>query len=123
MSHVVEIKTEVRDPAAIRSACSRLKLALPVFGETKLFSRKATGWAVQLPEWRYPIVCDVVTAKVAYDNYEERWGKKKELDCFLQGYAVEKTKIEARRAGYAVTEQPLEDGSIKVTINAAGGES
>ena len=80
MSHIVEIKTEIRDPVAIHAACQRLTLPEPVFGEVKLFSTSATGWAVQLPDWRYPVVCDVNTAKIAYDNYEGRWGDPRQLD-------------------------------------------
>ena len=120
MSHIVEIKTEVRDPVAIRAACQRLTLLEPVFGEAKLFSTSATGWAVQLPEWRYPVVCDVNTAKIAYDNYEGLWGDTKHLDGFLQGYAVEKAKLEARKKGHTVTEQSLADGSIKLTVSVGG---
>ena len=120
MSHIVSIQTEIRDPVAIRSACGRLRLPEPVFGATKLFSSSATGWAVQLPEWRYPVVCDVATAKIAFDNYEGRWGEQKQLDRFLQGYAVEKAKIEARKKGHSVIEQPLEDGSIKLTVSVGG---
>jgi len=116
VSHVVQIQTEVRDPVAIRAACNRLELPEPVQGEFQLFSSTATGWAVWLPEWRYPVVCDVSTARVAYDNFEGRWGRRQELDRFLQCYAVEKTKIEARRKNYAVSEQALADGSIKLTI-------
>lgn len=52
MSHIVQIQTEVRDPAAIRAACGRLALAEPVFGETKLFSSSAVGWAVRLPDFQ-----------------------------------------------------------------------
>ena len=120
MSHIVEIKTEVRDPVAIRAACQRLTLLEPVFGEAKLFSTSATGWAVQLPEWRYPVVCDVNTAKIAYDNYEGLWGDTKHLDGFLQGYAVEKAKLEARKKGHTVTEQSLAEGSIKLTVSVGG---
>ena len=120
MSHVVEIKTEIRDPVAIRAACQRLTVPEPVFGEVKLFSTSATGWAVQLPEWRYPVVCDVNTAKIAYDNYEGRWGEQVHLDRFLQGYAVEKARLEARRKGHTVTEQALADGSIKLTVSVGG---
>ena len=47
MSHVVSIQTQVRDPVAIRSSCSRLQLPEPTHGETKLFSSTATGWRVQ----------------------------------------------------------------------------
>ena len=120
MSHIVEIKTEVRDPVAIRAACQRLTVPEPVFGEVKLFSTSATGWAVQLPEWRYPVVCDVNTAKIAYDNFEGRWGDTKDLDGFLQGYAVEKARLEARKKGHTVTEQALADGSIKLTVSVGG---
>lgn len=120
MSHVVTIQTEVRDPAAIRSASDRLRLPEPVFGEVKLFSSSATGWAVQLPEWRYPVVADVNTGKLHYDNYGGRWGEQEQLDRFLQSYAIEKAKIEARRKGHTCTEQQLADGSIKLTINVGG---
>ena len=120
MSHVVQVQTEVRDVVAIRGACGRLGLVEPVYGEVKLFSSTAVGWAVRLPGWRYPVVCDVTTAKVAFDNFEGRWGEQKQLDAFLQNYAVEKARIEARRAGHTVTEQPLSDGSIKLTIQMGG---
>jgi hypothetical protein len=120
LSHIVSIQTEVREPAAIRSACDRLELPEPVFGKVKLFSSSETGWAVQLPEWRYPVVADVNTGKLAYDNYNGRWGEQKQLDRFLQGYAVEKAMIEARKKGHSVIEQPLEDGSIKLTVSVGG---
>ena len=47
------------------------------------------------------------------------WGDPKELDRFLQAYAVEKTKLEARKKGHAVSEQLLQDGSIRVQIATA----
>lgn len=116
MSHVVQIQTEVRDPAAIDAAADRLRLPQPTHGKFKLFTTEATGWAVQLPKWRYPVVCDVDTGKVEFDNYEGRWGDRVELNKFLQAYAVEKAKLEARKAGHCVTEQSLVDGSIKLTV-------
>ena len=120
MSHIVSIQTEIRDPVAIQAACGRLSLPEPVFGETMLFSSSAVGWAVRLPAWRYPVVCDVATAKIAFDNFEGRWGEQKELDRFLQRYSVEKARIEARRQGHTVSEEPLADGSIRVRIAVAG---
>jgi hypothetical protein len=120
LSHIVTIKTEVRDAAAIHAACQRLQLATPVFGAAKLFSGTKTGWQVQLSGWRYPVVCDVTTAKIDFDNYNGHWGEQKELDCFLQAYAVEKGKIEARRQGHSCTEQTLTDGSIKLTVKVGG---
>ena len=120
MSHIVSIQTEIRDPVAIRAACGRLSLPEPVFGETKLFSSTSVGWAVRLPEWQYPVVCDVVTAKIAFDNFGGRWGEQKHLDRFLQSYAVEKAKIESRKRGHSVIEQSLDDGSVKLTIQVRG---
>jgi len=75
---------------------------------------------VRLPEWRYPVVCDVTTAKIAYDNFEGRWGDPRQLNRFLQAYAVEKCQLESRRRGYTCLEQVLEDGSVKLTISVGG---
>ena len=121
MSHVVQIQAQVRDPQAIEAACQRLGLSRPIAGTTKLFSSEATGLAVQLPGWRYPVVCQPETGHVQFDNFGDCWGDQKELERFLQAYAAEKTKIEARRRGHGVTEQQLQDGSIKLTIQVSGG--
>lgn len=121
MSHIVEIKTQVRDAEAVRAACRRLGLAEPVQGTTRLFTAEATGLAVQLPGWRYPAVCQLDTGQVQFDNFNGSWGSPQELDHFLQAYAVEKAKIEARRKGHSVVEQQLQDGSIKLTIQVSGG--
>ena len=120
MSHIVQIQTEVRDPVAIASACDRLRLPPPTQGTFQLFSNQATGLGVELPEWRYPVVCDTASGQLRYDNYGGRWGKHEQLDRFLQAYAVEKAKVEARKKGHTVTEQLLNDGSIKLTVNVGG---
>ena len=120
MSHIVTIKTEVRDAVAIAAACRRLGYAEPVHGKFKLFTAEATGLAVQLPGWRYPVVCDTSTGAVAFDNYAGAWGERRRLDQFLQAYAVEKSKLEARRNGHTVSEQSLADGSIKLTVHVGG---
>jgi hypothetical protein len=76
---------------------------------------------VQLRDWVYPIVVDLPTGQLKYDNFQGRWGADAELGKFLQAYAVEKCRIEARKRGNVCTEQTLADGSIKVTIQVAGG--
>lgn len=116
MSHIVRIQTQVRDPAAICSAAKRLSLPEPTFGSVRLFSAEATGWRVQLPDWRYPAVCDTALGTIHYDNFEGRWGEPKQLDRFLQAYAIEKTRLEARKAGHTLFEQAFSDGSVKLTI-------
>ena len=118
MSHMVTIETQVRDPAAIRLACTRLELPEPVHGTVRLYQDEATGWQVRLPEWRYPVVCETDSGRLRYDNFEGRWGDPARLSAFIQRYAVEKTRLEARRAGQTVIEQPLADGSIRLTLSA-----
>jgi hypothetical protein len=122
MSHVVVIRTRVHDPAAIDAACRRLDLAEPVQGTAKLSAGEATGLLLRLPGWQYPVVIDALTGSLPYDNYAGRWGDQARLDRFLQCYAVERCRIdiEARKKGYAVTEQQLADGGVKLTI-AEGG--
>ena len=44
------------------------------------------------------------------------YGDPGQLDRFMQMYAVEMAKLEARKKGYSVSEQPLEDGSIRLQI-------
>ena len=121
MSHVITIRTEVRDPAAVRAACRRLDLPEPVHGTAKLFSGEATGLLVKLPDWLYPAVVHVETGQVQFDNFGGTWGRQEHLDRFLQRYALEKAAIEARKRGHNVVEQALADGSIKLTITVGGG--
>lgn len=120
MSHIVQIHTQIRDPIALTTACGRLELPAPSVRTVQLFSAQVTGLAVELPGWRYPVVCHTDTGQLQYDNFEGRWGAQAQLDRLLQMYAVEKAKSEARRQGHAVTEQQLENGSIKVVIHAGG---
>lgn len=120
MSHIVRIQTEVRDGAAVFAACRRRQLAEPVAGKHLLFSGEVEGLAVRLRDWTYPAVCQLETGEVLYDNFGGRWGEQRELDQFMQAYAVEKARIEARKRGHTVTEQSLSDGSIKLTVQIGG---
>jgi hypothetical protein len=118
---VVTIETEVRDPVAVADACHRLSLPEPVVGSVRLFSADVAGLLVQLPRWRYPVVCQTDEGKILFDNFGGRWGGQVELDKFLQRYAVEKARLEARKQGFDVTETQLESGAIKLTVQIGGG--
>ena len=125
MSHIVEIKTEVRDEAAVQSACSRLHLPRAIRGTFELYSSTETGLGVELPHWKYPVVVTSdesgqLIGQLRFDNYNGRWGSQEFLNQFLQTYAVEKAKIEARKKGHSVVEQRLDNGSIKLTVNVGG---
>ena len=120
MSHIVQIKTEVRDALAVQAACQRLGLEAPVLGTVTLFATEASGLLVRLPGWIYPVVFDTRSGQVRFDNYGGRWGEQAQLDRFLQAYAVEKATLEARRKGHTVTEKTLDNGSIKLTVTVGG---
>lgn len=122
MSHVVTIETEIRDVSALSAACRRLGLVEPVLETAKLFSGESTGYCVQLPEWRYPVVCDLANGKIEFDNYAGHWGEQRQLDALLQAYAAESVKLQARRQGHAVREQSLADGSLKLTVEIGGDQ-
>jgi hypothetical protein len=121
VSHIVTIQTQVRDATAVAAACQRLGLPPPQQRTVELFSGSAAGLAVELPGWNYPVVCDLPSGSLKFDDYGGAWGEQSELDRFLQAYACERAKIEARRRGHSVTEQALADGSIKLTIQVTGG--
>jgi hypothetical protein len=120
LSHIVTIKTEVRDHAAIAAACRRLALPEPAMGTAQLYSGQATGLLVRLPEWLYPIVVDQSTGTIRYDNYGGAWGDEAHLHRFLQAYAVERVRCEARQKNHVATEQSVADGSILVEIEIGG---
>jgi hypothetical protein len=120
LSHIVEVKTQVRDPAAVAAACRRLALPEPVRGTAELYSGDISGLIVRLPDWEYAVVIDMETGAIRYDNYNGAWGDEQHLHRFLQAYVVEQSRIEARKKSYLTTEQSLADGSIMVEIEVGG---
>jgi hypothetical protein len=66
-------------------------------------------------------VADTATGALRFDNYGGAWGSQEQLNKFMQSYALEKARLEARRRGHTVVEQPLPDGSVRLTITVGGG--
>ena len=48
MSHIVQIRTEIRDAEAVRAACKRLNLDEPVQGTARLDEGEVSGLLVRL---------------------------------------------------------------------------
>ena len=120
MSHIVRIQTQVRDAAAVAAAAARLNLRPPEQGTFNLYNSQAAGLAVHLNGWRYPLICQTESGELAYDHFGGAWGDPAKLEKFLQAYAVEKARLEARKQGHTVFEQPLADGAIKLTVQVGG---
>ena len=89
-------------------------------GRFDLYGSTVEGLGVELPDWLYPVVADLQTGDLQYDNYEGRWGELSHLDQFVQAYTVEAATIAARKQGYSVNEQHLDNGSIKLTVTVGG---
>ena len=92
----------------------------PCSGHDKAVQRRSDRLAGPVPGWQYPAVIDTLTGEIRYDNYGGKWGDQSQIDHFLQIYAVERTKIEARKKGLQFSEQTLQDGSIKVQLTEGG---
>jgi len=140
MSHLVTIKTEIRDVGAVRAACLRL-------GWTFMEGQKTYAWfgesvgdyplpegitvddlgkcdhAIRVPKARYEI--GLVKRGQKFLPVWDFWcsgGLSEDTGSkFAQAYAVERTKAEARRQGRLVTETAMPNGKIKLTISLEGG--
>ncbi len=116
MSHISKIELEVKDLAVLGQACARLGLAL-------LKAQKSFKWygkeapcdhAIRVPGADYEI--GVAKSGASYElncdfydkNLEKVIGRNAGL--LKQAYAVEKTRIEARKKGYSVVERQTENG-------------
>jgi hypothetical protein len=117
MSHIVTVNTQLRDQTAIAAACRRLNLTEPIQGKAQMYAGEIEGLLVQLPGWKYPLAINVQTGQIQHDNFEGHWGDQEHLDTFMQAYAVELVRLEARKKGYLVSEQQLQDGCIKLQIH------
>lgn len=117
MSHTSEVATSVRDPKAIIATCKELGLAVPKEETVRLYDGKTyTGLTVRLPNWKYPVVVDLKTGALHYDNYNGSWGKQEELQKFQQTYGVAKATLIARAKGYTVQRTTLPNGTIRLKV-------
>lgn len=121
MSHISKIELQILDLAVLKQACTRLGLTFVEGQKTfKWFSQEGNcDHAIKLPTANYEI--GVVKQGAKYelqcDFFDSGLGQAIGLNGgkLKQAYAVEKTKIEARRKGYSVTEQQVE-GAVKVHV-------
>ena len=73
LSHIVSISTEIRDPIALGLACQRRSLPLPINDSHTVFTTTVSGWGVQLPDWKFAVVCETASGQLHFDNYGGRW--------------------------------------------------
>ena len=118
MSHTVTIETKLRDEAALKAACIRLKLPEPKTETVKFFDGSShEGLAVRPPGFVYPVLVQD-GGEVRLDTYGGRWGDEKFVGRLKHAYAVEAAKLQAKQRGHRCTETPLPDGGVKLTVTA-----
>jgi hypothetical protein len=122
MSHFTSIQTQIKDPDALREACTELGLEL-------LANAEARGYGDQRQRGDF-----VIRLKGPYDVALQRqsdgtfglladqWDGHVEQEVgqnfgrLLQLYAVHKATREARKRGLSVQRTQRTDGSIKLTL-------
>ena len=103
-------------PLARGSSCLR-----PGRATFKLFSSRATGLGVELPGWRYPVVCDTASGQLRVRQLRRSLGREGlGSTVFCRPTRSRRPSSRPVAKGHTVTEQPLADGSIKLTVQLGG---
>jgi hypothetical protein len=122
MSHFTEIKTQIKDIDALRSAC--LEMGLPLLQNTEArgyYENKTKGdYIIQL-KGPYDIALNKqadgtfgLTADLWQGHVEKEVGPG--YGKLLQFYGVHKATLEARKRGLSVLRRHQQNGSIKLVL-------
>ena len=122
MSHFTSIKTQIKDIAALRSACKELGLPVLQNAEARGYAtNKLKGEFVIQLKGPYDIAVNKqpdgsfgFTADLWQGCVEKEVGK--DYGKLLQLYGVHKATIEARKKGLSVMRRPQTNGSIKLVL-------
>lgn len=123
MSHIVTCRAKLQNREHLVAAIEALQaegnqLQLLGDGSHEVYMKKVDGTAIQLAGWRYPVVVDVNTGEVTYDNYRGRWGDEEQLDLLFQQFAIEGARATARQQGLTFQEfRDEQTGEVEVTMS------
>ncbi len=122
MSHFTEIKTQIKDIEALRSACKEMGLTLLQSAEARgYYENKAKGdYVIRLkgpydialnkqPDGTFGLTADLWNGHVE-NEVSQGYGK------LLQLYGVHKATMEARKKGLSVLRKQQQNGSIKLVL-------
>lgn len=100
-STTVTVETKIKDLQTLTDVVNSMEGKVLGKGKHKLFDRSVEGFAVQLKNWRYPIII-TEDGKMHFDDYNGSWGKRSDLDTLTKEYMMAKAMKAAKRAGYSV---------------------
>ena len=122
MSHFTTIKTQIKDVAALRSACEEMKLPILQNAEARGYSGQTRrGDLVIKLNGPYDIAVNKqpdgtfgLTTDWWQGHVERQVGAN--YGKLLQLYGVHKATAEARKKGLSVLRQPQRNGAIKLVL-------
>ena len=122
MSHFTTVKTQIKDIAALRSACAELGLTVKQNAQARgYYENKTKGDYVIKLKGPYDIALNQqpdgsfgITADLWEGHVEKEVGKN--YGKLMQLYGVHKVAIEARKKGLSVLRRPQQNGSIKLVL-------
>ena len=125
MSHFTTVKTQIKDIAALRSACAELGLTVKQNAQARgYYENKTKGDYVIKLKGPYDIALNQqpdgsfgITADLWEGHVEKEVGKN--YGKLMQPYGVHKVALEARKKGLSVLRRPQQNGSIKLVLMGA----
>jgi hypothetical protein len=117
MSHVVTIKTQMKDVETLRASCVALGYDFVERAKIRLFDgTQHVGARVKIPGWQYPVAVKP-DGTLLYDNYGGAWGAQSKLDALVRRYGVEAVKRQMRLAGRPlISETVMANGEVKLVF-------
>lgn len=122
MSHFATVETQIRDAAALKTACAEMGLEVLENAVARGYgSNNIKGELVIRLKGPYDIALNR-QPNGSFGLTTDWWGGHVETEVgkdygrLLQLYAVHKAQIEARKKGLTIRRQALGDGSIKLVI-------
>ena len=125
MSHFTTIKTQIKDIAALRLACTELGLNLLQNADARGYGAEVRhgDFVIQLAG-PYDIAVNL-QADQTFGLTTDWWDGHvegvvgKDYSKLLQLYAVHKASTEARKKGFSVLRRPQKNGEIKLILMEA----
>lgn len=82
----------------------------------KLWEGSYEGVAIRIPGWTYPVVFNLDTGNLVFDNHNGHWGDEIKLDALVQRYVYEDAIAQAYINGETVETVTDEMGNITLAI-------
>ena len=130
MSHMTEIKSQIKNLESLERACERLGLTLHRGQPSATYysgQRASCDHAISVPNTGYQVGVKQAadgTYSLLADTYDPTLRKAVGDSCskLSQAYNIEESRRQARMKGLDVTERVLENGTVRLEVQMGRGE-